>query len=527
MRNDELLDAIGEAKDEYIRDARRGKRIPRWVKWTSAVAACLVVALGGSFFLGRPGANAGSGGDKDLVYMSYAGPVLPLTVQGDATGITAGRNINYDFSPYITRQESYGEGENIRYYDIYDSKSVITDNYVLKNETQQDLAVTLLYPFVGDMLQFAYYPRISLNGSKVSAVMHPGPYTGGFQGVSGTDEQETGSVNLKPLDSFGGYQALLGTDAYLKSAFDAFPALAQKVYVYWLHDFQYSENTEASNPTLRMDFYVDYEKTVVFSYGINGLAWDPESGYCSRRKGGIQHRPDLNPEFQHPDDGYVILLGEDLESYTLRGYRDGGCKEGDELEDLGCTVTRYETTLGQILSELLEDFMGKSHPDLELFAMGEIYSGDMSVRELYLGLTAELLCDYGVIGESPVERYEDGMLEGIFSGVDSDGRVIYLSFDAVIPAGGSITVEAALEKKASTDFHGKDKGKDGYDLATHLGSKLAFTEQTASVSGYAEIEIVSQNFGFDIDTGITKVTLDPAEAHYWMEIRKLPKRVFE
>ena len=52
-------------------------------------------------------------------------------------------------------------------------------------------------------------------------------------------------------------------------------------------------------------------------------------------------------------------------------------------------------------------------------------------------------------------------------------------------------------------------------------SNLTFTEQTASISRYEQIEIVAQNFGFDPAGGITKVTLDLNQDHYWMEIRKV------
>ena len=78
-------------------------------------------------------------------------------------------------------------------------------------------------------------------------------------------------------------------------------------------------------------------------------------------------------------------------------------------------------------------------------------------------------------------------------------------------------------KDASIDYIGKDKGKDGYDMATRLGSNLTFTEQTASIRSYEEIEIIAQNFGFDLTNDISSVTLELNQDHYWMEIRKLPK----
>ena len=142
--------------------------------------------------------------------------------------------------------------------------------------------------------------------------------------------------------------------------------------------------------------------------------------------------------------------------------------------------------------------------------------------ELYLGLAAELLESYGQIGTTPVERYDTGMLEDIFSAVYTNNRVIYLSFEVTIPAGESITVEAVMTKDASIDYIGNDKDKDGYDMATKLGSNLTFTQQTASISRYEQIEIVNQNFGFDIQNGITTVPLDLDQEHYWMQVRKIP-----
>lgn len=40
---------------------------------------------------------------------------------------------------------------------------------------------------------------------------------------------------------------------------------------------------------------------------------------------------------------------------------------------------------------------------------------------------------------------------------------------------------------------------NGYDMVTGLGSNLIFTRQTASLEDRGQIEIVRQNFGFDIE----------------------------
>jgi hypothetical protein len=115
------------------------------------------------------------------------------------------------------------------------------------------------------------------------------------------------------------------------------------------------------------------------------------------------------------------------------------------------------------------------------------------------------------------------MLEDIFSAVYTNGRVIYFSFEVTIPAGESITVVAGQPKDASMDYVGNDKGKDGFDIATRLGSNLTFTEQTASICRFEEIEMIAQNFGFDLENGITEVMLDLNQDHYWMQVRKIRK----
>lgn len=47
MKKEQILDMIGEAPDEYVKDAAdyRKKRIPRWSKWVSGMAAVLAAAL--------------------------------------------------------------------------------------------------------------------------------------------------------------------------------------------------------------------------------------------------------------------------------------------------------------------------------------------------------------------------------------------------------------------------------------------------------------------------------------------------
>lgn len=56
-------------------------------------------------------------------------------------------------------------------------------------------------------------------------------------------------------------------------------------------------------------------------------------------------------------------------------------------------------------------------------------------------------------------------------------------------------------------------------MVTGLGNNLIFTEQTASLEDRGQIEIVRQNFGFDIENGVNEVELDIEEPHYYLEVK--------
>ena len=83
-------------------------------------------------------------------------------------------------------------------------------------------------------------------------------------------------------------------------------------------------------------------------------------------------------------------------------------------------------------------------------------------------------------------------------------------------------MSAELTKPASHDHAvgGSAGRRDGYDLLTTLGSALLFDQQVATISHTESVEIIRQNFGFDLLKGITSVVLDPKEPHYYLEVRK-------
>lgn len=515
-----LYNGITGIHEDIIEDAQRfrpKKKAKLWVKW-GAVAACLSVIVGGVYGAARlglidrlGGAAGGGGGGKGITYMSYAGPVFPLSAPDGGDTLLAERNINYDFSPYEPFTESYELDVKTYSYERYFTQSIVTDSYVLTNPGQEEQTITLLYPFAGRLSDdLEVFPTITVNGEPAKTSLHIGPYSGGFTGAYGSDANAAEALNLAELDSWEKYRTLLNTD-YQARAFDALPNLTQPAVVYEISDMYGEPSEDAVAPTLNMEFTIDFEKTTVLTYGFNGVTNNIATGYCARDL-FIPREHSVN----YGESAYLIVLGDDIGDYTLRAYVNGACEK--EMENAGGTVTRHETTLGEIFAAIATEQY------LDLYASA-FYDDDTDIfntipADTFIGLAAELLCDYGMLSDTPAMRYDTGMLEDIFSETRHMGRVMYLTFDVTIPESGSIEVMAEMVKKASMDFIGEYKDRNGYDMVTRLGSSLIFTGQTASVSNTEYIEIVNQNFGFDPENGVTKVDLDLAQEHYYLEIWK-------
>ena len=208
--------------------------------WLPLCACAAVVLIGAGGFLllqngGLGGSSAGGGHEEgSSVFLSYAGPVFPLTVL-DGAELSAGREITLDFSlwdrTWISNQEEAasrtelteaGRRQVLDDYNEwfpdggrYESSTdlLVHDAYVLTNSTQQAQTVTLLYPFVGQLQHLsAQTPTLTVDGVPAEATLRSGGYSGGFQGALGADlitAETAGSLNLDQLDSWEDYKALL------------------------------------------------------------------------------------------------------------------------------------------------------------------------------------------------------------------------------------------------------------------------------------------------------------------------------
>lgn len=512
MSTDQLYEAITLIDDDLIDEAGTytppKKKMVHWKRWT-ALAACLVLAVGaGGAFLsllgGRADSNGGagaggSGSDGSSTFMSYAGPVFPLTTTDEAEGVTARRDITLDFAPWSSAQ--------------YATDILVTDSYTLTNTTSESKTLTFLYPFVSSLRDLGRrLPTLTADGAELEPGLHIGPYSGGFQGVMGPGGPSEEQLNLHQLNSWEEYKTLLEGGAYTEKALADFPDLSGiRVLVYEFNDaWGDPGNKEAPNPSLRVTFDLDYDKTTVLSYGFHSGSYDRENGVMGQ--GFSIQEPG---EWGYGEPYYLIILGDDIKNLETEAYVTGGWDTEAKLDDFGVTIDRYESDLDAILRQVTSRQWEKMQD----------WDGDMTAAgyETYHGLFCDYLLSYGVLAEDGgVARYDTGWLEELdVAGVD---RVCYLKAEVTIPAGESVTLSAQMTKPANFDYacaHTENQGVNGYDMVTRLGSTLAFTGQTATLEDRDQIEIVRQNFGFDLEQGVKTVDLDMDTEHYYLEVKRL------
>ena len=524
MNANDLMDIIGNSDEKYVHDAHESKanrRKRQIINLALGAAACMILApmvlFGGMtlFFGGVFGAGAAApeayAPDIDTpdtpvsTFSNYTGPVMAITALENSSGITAERSLKISLAPLCSGED-------------YEAFAELSDSYLLTNSTSADISLTMAYPFAATWYEAneqGLVPELLIDGQLRSVTVGDivyGPYSGTFVPVYGADyDPEMTTANLEGPAGYNEYITLLMEGMYIEESFSEVPELDQAVTVYKLSDYEYTSDTGATNPTLQFCYEADSSKTQVLTWNFNGGSNYDENGYYERHAGGIIVRPEASPENIYPEDAYLVVLGEDIKNYSVQGYRNGGCKDGDELSDLGCSVTRYETTLGEVLRDLIKT--------------GRYFGNRMqaNTESLYRICVAALM-DFGPISTDPVTRYSFGMLDQFVYDVSTHNRIAYLSFPITVPAGETVEIELRSPKELSYNYHGAgDTELYRLDFAGNHGSTLEFSSVKVSLSDYEGIELTANCFGFDLSAGVTETEIIHKDlTHWYMDIRKKP-----
>jgi len=451
-------------------------------------AACIIVGIlgvSGMFYDISPEGNHGAH-IEGTDFSFYTGPVMPLSASGDIDNLIADRSIAFDFTNF--KSDSLQGSSNI--------STAVTDTYIITNTSGKDADVQLIYPFTdsfaSELADTTAVPQISVEGAVMDTDIRIGGYSGGL-----TDD----GMNLQNAGNWEEYKNLLSDTSYISSALTENMISDEPVTVYFLEDITVpaSSNTQAS--TIAMKFTLDPAKSQVITYGISGYSGDGKSNEYSFFTN--EYTPDLR---------CIIVIGDPISKYELKGYSDGSCTQ--ELSGLTCEIRVSESTLSETLQACIEDYLKTNVPDAASAGntpnTNTVNNISKAAYYFYLSYAS---------GESVMLRYSPWCrLDDIISDAFGAGRVMYVTCDAVIPAGKSITVVSDFIKHPSHDYYtqGRSAAVYGFDMAVSLGTRLSFSKQTAGIVLPADVKIVSQNFGFDVAAGIT--TIELTGEHYYLEV---------
>lgn len=406
-----------------------------------------------------PGESPGSAPAKPVGatdFMSYAGPVFPLTPAQAEPALSADRELLLDCAPYAEENTA---------------AITVTDRYTIRNDSDEDCTVTVLYPFVSSLSDLdSLQPSLTVDGAAAKNKLYPGAFPGWFGPASPDPELAEERWNLHHAESWTEYQTLL-TGSYQADALAPKTLPEQNVYVY---SFTASGETTANAATLAITVDADPDKTTILTYGINGYGQNEATGQPQYSYFTNEHRQSLH---------LLAMLGQDLTGCAMQGYTDGSCEQGKELDTLEGTVTRTELPLAELLRQIAAAQLG----------------ADASADEVkrLAAAAAELLTQYGVCSATPAERYSEGRLDDLLQDAETVQRVCYAAAEITIPAGGTVCVEAVFRKPHSFDFFGfYNELVDGYGIMT-TGSALTLQNQTARLDTHGLVAIYGQNFEFD------------------------------
>ena len=486
-RSDKLLSALGGVDESLVEEALRPPKKRR--HWGALAAALtLVVGIGGiaNLFFGGCGSGDGAPGENNT-FMSYEGPVFPMTLREEEKEISAERTVTLDFAPWVPRWEEDGNFEKGGYYSASD-RILVTDAYRLTNLSEEDKTVTLLYPFASDLNgilseEVGKVPVISLDGQPLASVLHVGDYTGSYAPALGSELEET--LNLRDPSRWTDYKQLLESGDYRQNTLGSGPDLSGvDLAVYELYYPGVSSGEGAENPTVRVDFRLEGENAQLMNWGFHGFSDHGDGSYTLLMDG------------ERPGTACLMAVDGTLSQLETACYPTGSFEEGEPLEGAPePEVRQYNADLETMLRKLLRQGRGYAGLDEEEF-------------ELVYRAVAEQTQHY--LLEQEMDRYDYGNLPFVISDAVNGDRVCYLECEITVPAGTEVSVSASMEKEGSMNFGRTDEKMGrlrGYELTTALDSNLSFTGQRALLEDRGQIRIVDQNFGFDPEQGVTEAEL--------------------
>ena len=479
---------------------------------------------------GDDDANPGGCGGF-LMMRGYDPPVMPLTAEGDTSGITAERNITFDLTDtkiYADLNDAWKMGEYGRMSTVDEVGIIeVNDSYTLTNTTDGDKTISLMYPFecslnalegspfISENYIGSHIPTVTIDGKTEKTGLIAGDFSGYFSSASYPAKDD--KSNLEEYWSYEDYLTLLGDVSYLKQALEAPKTIGEKVVVYRIYDCGTTYDTVAN------DTFVTAKVSFTLGEGAeaNVIGYDRSFGRTGNK---IEAEFEINNrgEDSNPDI-YITVRGGDIENLMLQGYYHDKSNNWNRVktDDIYYEIERTEKNIDE---DLLKQFITELSADVSLRGAYASYKNGVLTDETIYNAVMKYICKYGEYSDSPIERY---LIFGDMASQIDDAvmceRIMYATFDVTVPAGGSVTVNAKHRRYADMKEL-DDNGHADYGLYmyTTLGSTLDISSQSVDVIGLPDVDITEGNIGTVVKDGKIHTDIDSKEKIYYL--RFVPKK---
>lgn len=194
----------------------------------------------------------------------------------------------------------------------------------------------------------------------------------------------------------------------------------------------------------------------------------------------------------------VQKIEEPLTIQDVKYYKNLSIKE---LKDFSLEYKTYETTLDEILKEIVYENKQNHKPFME--DADRVYN--VMKDEQILAVGKQHLEDLRAANYQ--NKYNVWSLEDYIFNLYGDTRVIYRTGKVMIPANGSIEVTFDYEKFTGFKYI-EETGYDGLEIMTALGSNLNIQNQSLKVVGLEQSIISEHTTGEELENGKREVDLD-------------------
>lgn len=484
---------IREIETAFFKKIKHDINVEKYI-FTSIVIICTLFGLGVALFLWGGALKA----PKVVVFEDYQGPNLPLSLVNETEAVVADREIEVDYTDY-KYPTTVGNNET--------RKVKISDKYILTNTTDEDVEIELAYGTVGDYgTNWNSFPIIKVDGEQLKAA--------DIDLVVGRSALAYGS-NKDKLTNREAFEMLLADGQYRIDALEAaknIPKFSENVYVYEFEDIVYDGDDKSIHSVYAKVLYeYDPEKTQVYSYGCDQIGTMDGFDYLGF---GI---PAGDYDQSYMSDVYLIAIGDELTIQDVKYYKNLSIKE---LKDFSLEYKTYETTLDEILKEIVYENKQNHKPFME----NAIRVYDIMKDEQILEVGKQHLAD---MRESNYQsKYAVWALEDYIFNLYGDTRVIYRTGKVMIPANESIEVTFDYEKFTGFKYI-EEIGYDGLEIMTSLGSNLNIQNQNLKVVGLEQSIISEHTTGDELENGKREVNLDENCFEIYVKVpeRKTNKKV--